>query len=225
MLTSKQILTLIEGRQVGIRGHAMALKRVLDRERFTALSDQKKLLDAYAQRERTPTETYAHPETRAKSMPLDHSRQGDQRTAKLEPADIAWLQRLPSDPRAVTYADAVQLATFARNIPGRTADRRLLDAVWLPVKQIHDLRAAEADLANARQQLPEVPSSALGALAEAVRSETTELTDDEALSRASTLLRDTLDRRSAERDARIAVAEAQIASLMDTQAQREAVTA
>jgi hypothetical protein len=227
MLTSKQILELITARRGGVRGRVEALLRSLEggapgAHRF---SDQAKFLRAFRETEREKRDTYAHPERRAQSVPLDPSRQGDQRTATLAPVDIAWLQRLPADPAQVTYADAVQLASFARTIPNRTADRRLLDAVWLPVKEVHDLKAAEVELANARQPLPEVPQSAFGALVEAVRAETSELSDDEMLNRASTLLKDTLDKRSAERDERIAAAESQISALRQAQEQRQALTA
>jgi hypothetical protein len=241
MLSSKQVLDLITSKSGGKAGAAMAMKRQLEQGRRApgfqpGAADQRRFLEAFIgswqadrpgaiRTAREPKKSYAHPE-RAARHPRDASGRGgpDLKTG-LEPADIVWLQRLPTDPTKVTYADAVQLASLYNATKPNTSDRRLVESIWRPVKQVHDLKAAEAELELARQPLPDVPSSALGALTEAVRAETSELTDEEVVARASQMLRTALDGRTAQRDAAIGAAQAQIAALRDAQAQREALTA
>lgn len=233
-LTSRQILDLVTSRAgAGKAGAAMALKRQLNRPGKTTFgaADQRRFLQAFLDQRpdgagsTTVKKTYAHPE-RAARQPVDMSgRGGPDLKSGLQPADIVWLQRLPTDPSQVTYTDAVQLAGLYNATKPGTSDRRLAESIWRPVKQVHDLKAAEVDLEIARRPLADVPSSALGALTEALRAETTELTDDEVVGRASQLLRTALDGRTAGRDAAIAAAETQITEMRSSQAQREALTA
>jgi len=75
---------------------------------------------------------YAHPgDNPAPNMP-----------AQLSAADLAWLQRLPSDPVSITFEDARVLAGMSAALPLGSADRRLVDSIWLPVKQLHDTAQA-----------------------------------------------------------------------------------
>lgn len=220
MLTVKQILDLIAARPTPItQGRSMSLLRQVQRDRQST-GDERRFVEAFAAQTPPKAEIYSHPEVAASTA----LRLPGQPTG-LQPADLAWLQRLPSDPAQVTYADAVQLASFVRDSAPRTSDRRLLDAVWLPVKAVHDLKAAETELANARLPPPTVPSTALNALAEAVGREAPQLDDDEAVARASRLLREALDRRSDERDARITKAQARLETVRAERVQRQALTA
>lgn len=243
-LTSKQILDLIRptrgvGAGKGAAGAAMALKRHLDSGRGPSFgtTDQRRFLEAFITRDepvkpgssqvrRQPVKTpYSHPERAARFVPQGAGASGTDGRTGLEPADIVWMQRLPTDPAQVTYADAVQLASLMQLTKPNTADRRLAESIWRPVKHVHDLKAAEVELENARRPLPDVPSTALGALAEAVRAEVPQLTDDEVVGRASNMLREALDGRTAERDQRIAAAEAQVEAVKAEQASREALSA
>jgi hypothetical protein len=239
-LSSKRILDLITSKNAGKAGAAIAMRRQLEQGRAPGFQagavEQRRFLEAFiGSRQidragsnrvaREPKKSYAHPERAARSVPDHSGRGGPDLKTGLEPADLVWIQRLPTDPTKVTYADAVQLASLYNATKPGTPDRRLAESIWRPVKEVHDLKAAEAELELARQPLPDVPSSALGALTEAVRAETTELTDDEVVARASQMLRTALDGRTAQRDAAIGAAQAQIAALRDAQAQREALTA
>lgn len=70
--------------------------------------------------------------------------------------------------------------------------------MWAPVKEFHDRNAAEVELANAKMQQPTpVPASTLAALAEAVKTETPQLNDTEALRRSDTMIADAVDQRGA----------------------------
>jgi len=239
-LTSKQVLELISSSSRGRAGAAEAMKRQLEAGRAPGVgfgvAEQRRFLGAFIDEARPdrsgssrvtrePKKSYPHPERAARLAPDTSDRGGPDMKTGLQPADLIWIQRLPVDPTQVTYADAVQLASLYNVTKPGTSDRRLVESVWTPVKRVHDRKAAEAELEVARQPLPSVPSSALGALTEAVRAETSELTDDEVVARASQLLRTALDGRTAEREAAIAAVESQIAALRDAQAQREALTA
>lgn len=79
--------------------------------------------------------TYQHPGANpAPDMP-----------AQLSAADLAWLQRLPTDPAAISYEDARVLAGMAETLPPGSADKRLLDSIWAPVRQLHDAAQANAN--------------------------------------------------------------------------------
>lgn len=64
----------------------------------------------------------------------------------LTSADVAWLDRLPRDPAAVSDEDAAALAALDARITAGGSDRRLLDAVWRPVKEFHDRKSERAEL-------------------------------------------------------------------------------
>lgn len=220
MLTVKQILDLIVARPTPLaQGRSMSLLRQVQRDRQST-GEQRRFVEAFAAQSPPKAAIYSHPEVAASTV----FRLPGQPIG-LQPADLAWLQLLPSDPAQVTYADAMHLATLMRDSAPRTGDRRLLDAVWLPVKAVHDLKAAETELTNARLALSTVPSTAVNTLAEAVSREAPQLDDAEAVTRASRLLREALDGRSAERDARIATAQAKLEAVRAERAKRQALTA
>jgi hypothetical protein len=75
----------------------------------------------------------------------------------LTPSDLVWLQRVPADPAAVPYDDAVTLARMRDNLSDRTNpyDARLVRSIATPVLEHHDRLAAESTLAAiSRNPLP-----------------------------------------------------------------------
>lgn len=143
----------------------------------------------------------------------------------LSAADVVWLQRLP-EPDAVTHADAVHLARLAVQVQPGSGDERLLTSIWAPVKARHDRAAAENALAAAQTPLPDMPARlAENALAEALRRETSELTDREIRTRAAELVQTAGQARGSHRETAIAAAENALATIAAAQADREALTA
>jgi hypothetical protein len=143
----------------------------------------------------------------------------------LSAADLAWLERLPSDPAEVRYDDALRLAELSFTLKARTPDQRLVDSIWEPVKAAHDRRAAEADLAAAQQPLPAVDPEAIAIVADSIQIETPQLTQTEARTRASRLLAEHQNRRAADREAAIAAAMNRLAAIAEQTVEREKVTA
>jgi hypothetical protein len=150
----------------------------------------------------------------------------------LTASEIAWLQTLPTDPERMPFDDARALAQLTADLsssatlPGQPkpernpGDLRLLHAVFDPVAEYHDANAAEVAFNNAAQPLPQVPASALGALAEAVGAEQDQLQPDEALTRAGNMLSDALAQREASRSAAIAVAQQRLEAALAAPVQR-----
>lgn len=64
---------------------------------------------------------------------------------QLSASDLAWLTRLSSDPAGISLEDGQVLAGMSAALPAGSADRRLVDSIWLPVKQLHDTAQAAAD--------------------------------------------------------------------------------
>lgn len=146
---------------------------------------------------------YAHPER----MPTGAKR-GD---TPLSPVELAWLQRLPQDPTQVPFRDAQTLAGLSQAIRPSTnpADARFVASVWEPVKDIHDRAESAVRAENAAQPLPPIPSSALGALADAIMHETPDLTPGEALARASAVISEAQTTRQAAQQKAVDAAENQ----------------
>lgn len=218
-MNPRELAELLAGpRTGGAAGRAQAYLR------FEQLTHrQRQLLKSWPGGETTkPGPSYQHPARAAKSMgPPDTP-------GRLGGADLVWLQRLPSDPAEVTFADAVTLASLAGHVETRTADRRLLDAVWEPVKLVHDLRQAEADLTAATARVvPRADQSAdaVNAVADAVLEQTPNLTRGEATGRAAALLSEIAGRLLADRDAAIDAAKERIGRAKAEIAARARVTA
>lgn len=133
---------------------------------------------------------HRHP---AKQSDPEIVRRGDK---PLTPVEIAWLQNLPTDPAAMHEDDAVALGTLARTLTYGSTDSRLVNAKWRPVAEYHDGLQREVDQANAKVPMPGIPSSALGALADAVAEENPSLTYPEALTRAGTAIDEAVSRQS-----------------------------
>ena len=160
---------------------------------------------------RLGTAAYRHPETNVQFRSSDDA---------LTPAELAWLQRLPSDPAQVSYNDASALATLAKSVTG--ADARLVNSVWQPVKEYHDRNVARLQLESAAQPLPQIPSEALNALADAIQAhpQTSNLTPAEAIARACEMLGEVAAIRSSARDQQIADAQGKVAAVDDATARR-----
>lgn len=219
-MRSAALLALIAARPTGVnRGRALAHAQMANRRGLSpagtdTTAAQRRFIQEMAAGAVVETAGYNHPATAAVAVP----RTGKELTA----VEMAWLDRLPRDPAQVTWEDARSLAAMASQSLS-PADRRLVASVWEPVRHLHDRRAAEVSLANARRPLPEVPASAYNALADAISDEHAELTDGEALSRASAALHEALAERSAARERELQAAQAQLAALDEANAQRVAV--
>jgi hypothetical protein len=225
MLSSKQILDL-----VGQEPKPALAGRVAQHQRSMRTSTNatsgpashvKFLADMAAQFTSTPRapEKYLHPGEDPKAMP-------DTRWTGLSPAGLAWLQGLPTDPEQVSYDDAVQLAKMAANTSAfKDAQSALLvGQKWVPVKEVHDGRAAQAVLTNAQVSAPSVPSSVMPALTDAIAAETPTLEPDEAVAPAGARLRAVLDQRSTAREGKVLDARAAIAKAGEARARRTSTT-
>jgi hypothetical protein len=126
----------------------------------------------------------------------------------------------------VPFEDAQQLAGLVSAVSkmSQPADARLLESIWRPIREFHDKAAAQAELTAAQHPLPEVPSTAYGALADIIGQEADQLNDDERLARASAVLNAALATRTAAREQRIAAARDQVAAAETAAAERAAVT-
>jgi len=144
----------------------------------------------------------------------------------LSPSDLAWIGRLPSDPTKMPYDDAAALAGLSASLAGtqHASDARLVDSVWKPVQEVHDANAARVALDQAQRSVPDVPSSAVRALADSIAAEVPDLSASEALSRAGTQLREALDKRTAAREQKLHDAGAAIARASEASARRTATT-
>lgn len=163
-----------------------------------------------------PPETYAHPG--AGHLPTREK-------GPLNSVEQAWLLRLPSNPAAVSWNDARTLASMAASVTpmGFPADRRLVDAVWEPVREMHDRNAAEVRLRNAQRTLPSLPH-AVPALTEAIMQENPALRPEEAAARASSELSRAESQRRQRREGEIAAAQSHLAELNAAVQRRTAVT-
>jgi hypothetical protein len=196
-----------------VAGRAEALRRFGGR----ATPAQERLItEAAARPTPPPVEEHRHPAM----APLTGGFTAD----TLAPADIAFLERLPTDPEQVTAQQARQLAGLAATIKRGTPDRRLLDAVWQPVKDLHDRRAAEAALARVSRPLPAIPDSAVDAIADALLDRQPDLGRAEARARAERMLADRRYAQELDQRRAVADAEARLAEVVAAAERRAALT-
>lgn len=211
-LTAKQILDAVRA-QPGLdrtRGRLAALKRFS----AGAASDfyEQRLLDQLGDvptpRRDTP---YDNPIAVAGMAPPSN-----QPPRTLSGSDVAWLQRLPSDPAAVSYTDARTVSRLAQQVQPGSGDARLVASVLAPLRRLHDGRAAQVEVRNLeRHRSPAPPTGPHGAdalLAAAIRRETPDLSEDEALARAHTALRDAIAERDAAHAGAVEAAKARVAA-------------
>jgi hypothetical protein len=93
------------------------------------------------------------------------------RKGPLSGSDIAWLQRLPTDHTAISDDDAIELWRLSQQIEAKGGDARLLNSIWLPVKQRHEKLAAEATIATLSASVPPLPNGTVAVLAQALEVE------------------------------------------------------
>ena len=189
MLSSTDILHLTTTPRTGLhRGKVMFHQDRLQTPRTSEEAAQKALLDSLVT---APAEgamqSYAHP--------------GDNPTpnlpAQLNAADLGWLQRLPTEPEKISYEDGRVLAGMVQATKLGSSDRRLVDSIWNPVKQLHDIGQAKANLANAdAAAVPTPPPATHDVLATALAREMPMLTRDEVRARARTQLADAVAKQS-----------------------------
>ena len=189
MLSSTDILHLTTTPRTGIhRGKVMFHQQRLQTPRTGEEAAQKALLDSLvAAPAEGAMQSYAHPgENPTPSLP-----------AQLNAADLGWLQRLPTEPDKISYEDGRVLAGMVQATKLGSPDRRLVDSIWHPVKQLHDIGQAKANLANAdAAAVPTPPATTQDVLAAAIARETPTLTTGEANDRARTQLQQAVEKQS-----------------------------
>lgn len=217
MLSSRQIVSMISTPPSGI---GVGRARFAARQAHGGPASHAKFAADMANQPVPKTTSVVHPEDAVRGQERQHK--------ALAPADLAWLDRLPRDPAQVPFPDATTVAAMFRGLtaaqPAGSSDRRLIDAVYAPIRAHHDRRVADAALTNARQPLPPVPSSALPALADAIAAEVPQLSDSEVMGRAGDMLRQALDQRGAARDKAIRAAQDKHLALAGDQLARTSPT-
>jgi len=113
----------------------------------------------------------------------------------LDAADLAWMQRLPTDPGEVSAADVQTLKGMAAQAAMGTGDHRMIHSVLDPIARHHAKCEAEANLADLARPLPQVPGTAADALAAILAREVPDLTEAERYSRASAMVREAMQHR------------------------------
>lgn len=165
MTTIKELNELLGGGATG-RGNAIFLAQKLKREGGSPAL--RRLCEELIARRPEKVKLPPHPQQRASRE--RYLRDNDE---ELSPVELVWLQRLPRDPKDVTFEDAARLAALAGSISTTKApsSARLVESVWEPVKALHDKRVAEAQLEQTRQPLPSIPDGGLEAVTELLSRE------------------------------------------------------
>jgi hypothetical protein len=136
---------------------------------------------------------------------------------QLSAADVAWIERLPTDPSKVTDHDARELARLSLQVEGHVDGARLVASVFGPVRRLHEQRHAKAELEGVRVRDSALPNSAAdaiaGPLADAIRADQPELTEGEATHRAREEVSTTVASLNREREGRRQQAEQALKSL------------
>jgi hypothetical protein len=81
---------------------------------------------------------------------------------ELTPADIAWIETLPTKPRLMSDEDARELYKLAAGVE-TPSDRRYIDVFWRPVEAFHQERVRRAKL-EAEVKATAKPPARLGSL-------------------------------------------------------------
>lgn len=242
-LSSKQILSLITatpGRK-GYGGKVAAAARHIRQRNSRGVQDNPESHDKFVRElegidhrvGRVKVEEYHHPErdpradaVRTKLSGQRYGNGGKQQSYEFTATDLAWLNRLPSDPAAVSYDDAVQLASLAA-ASSSFADpsgHRLVQSIWKPVKEVHDAKAAASALQQSRQQVHDEPGSAVDALADALAAEEQFGPDEDARSRARRMIDDAFDQLEDGRLATIEDAKAAAQTAEDARSKRTSIS-
>jgi len=182
-------------------------------------ANERKLLDdVAAMPKRAKSESYAHPA--AGSLP-------NRGNGPLSPAEIEWIRHLPEDPAQVSFADAQVLASKARHVTrmNHPEDARLIEQVWRPVREIHDLAEAEVAERNANAPYPPIPSSALNALADAYGREVPGISPTDAITQARANLDAIAEQRARAKERALARVKQAKQAVAESERARTATTA
>jgi hypothetical protein len=221
MLTTDQILAVVNGLgKAGTSGRTQALRRA-NRDpmgRSSLTQAQQAFLDAADDVPARQAVKYVHPG--AVAPPVTGRSRGD---APLSPSELAWLDRLPRDPAQVPFSDAQRLLSLADAVK-RPDDRTLLRSIAAPVQEHHDLNQALSNLSNVSTPPPAAPHETLGALADAIAATNQHLEPDEAVGRASELLRENGERRLRDHSLSVQQAQRHVDAVTTAASDRTAVT-
>lgn len=147
-------------------------------------------------------------------------------STELSPIELAWLDRLPRDPAAVTFEDAERLAALSGQISAMRNPQSalLIETVWAPVKALHDNRVAQAKLALAKQPLPRFPEAVYGAMADALESEHPGVPGEALGVMARQAIEEVRERQERDHSVALDRAQRQVDQLAQAQAERAALT-
>jgi hypothetical protein len=143
---------------------------------------------------------------------------------ELDPPSLMWLERLPSDPKDISFEDAVRLFRMVDSVKANTTSGMLLRSIAEPLDLLHTERVVRDRIAN----LPtpaRVSDLARGALAEAVAGAHPELHPEEIAVRARRLTQDFEAEQEDRYDQSKAQLQAQLQGLASRRADRAATTA
>jgi hypothetical protein len=219
MLTTDQILSVVNGLgRAGTKGRTQALRRANTQgpSRSTLTSAQNDFLAAADEVPLQDLVQYQHPRA-AGALPARS------RTDPLSPSELAWLQRLPTDPAQIPFDDAQRLLALAASVT-KPDDLRLVRSIAAPVQEFHDRKQAEAAIANASQPPIAAPGETLGALADAIAAEYDQLQPEEAISRAGEVLRSNGEQRLRDHNAALHAAWQQLDAVNAAAQDRQTVT-
>jgi hypothetical protein len=224
VLSSKEITGLIAQAPNGLAAGGLAhLAQREARSRVGTTKGQQFIADMRS----THAGAAASARVKAYDHPGNTSRDRRRGGGPLTPAELAWLATLPADPASTPWTDASALSALEDDISpmDHPADARLVAAKWLPVQNFHDLNQADAAVKRAEAAPgPNIPHSAVAALAEAHGAENGQLSLSEAHQRATG---DVQAANAGQREARstaLASAQERKASLAAKASARKAVT-
>ncbi len=215
-LTQAEILELVGTAKYSDVGRGRLLQ-MLRRKGISRA--EREFLTAMHDRPTVGAKTYVHPEQAAR---LGAHRESED----LTPAELVWLQRLPSDPHQISHQDAAQLASLYRAISKmkNPSSKQLVESIWMPVKALHDTRDAQEELAAAKETVPAIPSAAVHALAEAIAADTPGLSGDELTSAAEQRIQTRISVANQQHARRLGKAEARVAEIEQSIAAQTATT-
>lgn len=220
-MTTSELLKLLDGKQMN-RGAAISRLSRSTRVGHTLPTSQVDFLKAIYDAPRSKANIGpVHPESEASRAQYRRDKDED-----LSPVELAWLQRLPLDASKVTFDDAVRLAALAKSIQETKtpASARLVQSVWLPVKQLHDERVAKAATERVRESLPKIPEATLGALADALAEQHPGVSRDALMVEAREIVNHFESQRDRDHERTIERADKRLADL-DADVARSAETA
>lgn len=221
-MTSRDVIRILNGGQMAA-GYAMAQLSRAKRPGSGATVAQIRWLEQMAQSRRS------RPQVRVPAHPQDSATRARYRRnpdEELSAVELAWLDRLPRDPAQVRFEDAERLAALAGSISSMNAPQsaRLVDAVWEPVKALHDRRVAAARLERAQQPVTSVSNEATQALADSLAQELEGVSEAGLVLHAREMLGDLQDRWSQTRESELTQARRAVEELDRAKAGHDALT-